>query len=140
MPYVSVDLDGDLHVKVSKFANGIGMELGEVISKALVFALRSRYPDNELPEGPAFPDNSLPERPVDPGFGNRPPVDPDFGKPEGGRPDQGLPDGGGQIDNSLPGGGICPVFKPEDEIDNELPEGEIPVVDNELPETAEPKE
>ena len=58
-----------------------------------------------------YPDNSLPGG-------------------SGGTPDQGLPGEQPGIDNSLP----RPPFDPEIEIDNELPEGEIPPeIDNSLP-------
>jgi hypothetical protein len=127
---LSLTIDSDLHVKVKKFAEGVGVDMSELVERALVFALSSRYPSNELPDGGL--------RPVDPGFGVGAPPRPDAGLPgQPGappRPDAGLPPtpgrpnntlpSDGQIDNSLPGGGICPVFDPT--VDNELPDAEVP--------------
>ena len=143
MAAVSLKLDRDLEARVSKYADGIGVPLEEVVERALVFALKTRYdaagrPDNSLPGGSGRPDNSLP--------GRDKPVDPGYGQGAGARPDQGLPPGattkptpgGGRPDQSLPGSRRCPVF--DGTVDNELPEGEVPPeIDNELPETAEPK-
>lgn len=123
------------------------------------------YPDNSLPGGfPGRPDNSLPgggypsTGPILPPGGVTLPVfpwdptDPGYGKPEGGRPDNSLPGSGGRPDNSLPGGGQIDNSLPRPGKryivkwlacvglilvpDNSLPE---PGVDNELPETGEPK-
>ena len=109
--HVDIELDRDLHASLSVFANGIGMALEDVIEAAVKYAVRSRYPDNSLPGGSGGrPDQGLPG--AQPG------------------PDQGLPGEQPEIDNSLP----RPPFDPEIEIDNELPEEEIPVdIDNTLP-------
>jgi len=134
MASVTVKLDRDLEARVSKYADGCGVPLEQVLERALVFALKTRYDA------------------VDPGFGQgKPETDPGYGRPEGGRPDQSLPGSGARPDQSLPGSGArpgqlpansrrrCPVF--DASVDNELPSGEVPPeVDNELPETAEPKE
>jgi len=124
MASVTITLDRDVEARVSKYADGIGVPLEEVVEKALCFALKTRI------DAAGRPDNSLPGG-------------------SGGRPDQGLapgattkptPPAGGRPDQSLPGRKPrCPVF--DASVDNELPEGEIPVEtpDQELPETAEPK-
>lgn len=97
--HVDIELDRDLHASLSVFANGIGLALEDVIEAAVIYAVRSRYPDNSLPGDQPGIDNELP--------GDQP-----------------------EIDNSLP----RPPFDPEVEIDNELPEEEIPVdIDNTLP-------
>jgi len=130
MASITINLDRDLEARVKRYADGVGVPLEEVVEKALVFALRSRYPSNELPDD---------EGPVDPGYGK-----PDIG----GRPDQGLPPSGGRPDQELPEtpstkpgspvNGRCPIFDPT--VDNELPDSEVPPeVDQELPETPEPK-
>ena len=127
MPTVSVELDRDLHVKVKKYAEGIGVELGELVASALKYALSSRYPDNSLPGGsggrpdqglpgeqPGI-DNSLPRPPFDPSIDNELPegeIPPEIDNSLPGyqpRPDQGLPGGsGGRPDQTLPGGGARP--------------------------------
>ncbi|RPJ87098.1 MAG: hypothetical protein EHM18_02830 [Acidobacteria bacterium] len=127
MATVSITLDRSLEARVSKYADGVGVSLEQVVERALNFALKTRIVAG------ARPDQSLPgrDRPTDPGYG----------KPGGGaRPDQSLP--GEQPEaGQLPANGArrCPVF--DASVDNELPEGEIPVEvpDQELPETAEPK-
>jgi hypothetical protein len=98
---VKVELSRDLEVKVQKFANGVGVEVSELIERAVIYALSSLYPDQGLPGSQPKPDQGLP--------GSQP------------KPDQGLPGEQPEIDNELP----RPPFNPT--IDNELPEGEIPV-------------
>jgi hypothetical protein len=131
MAAVSLNLDRDLEARVSRYADGVGVPLEDLIERALVFALSTRYPDNELPDGPFDPevDNELPEgeipEEVDPGFGveegeagTKPgePVDP-------ARPDASLPDvnpnpnlnpdldkDAPRPDQGLPGGGATPKY------------------------------
>jgi len=135
MATVSVTLDRELEAKVKKFANGVGVDLDDLLSRALVFALKSRYPvDPGYGQGaPARPDQGLPPapgtkpvEPEEPDAGTKPvePEQPEVdnelpGRPA--RPDQGLPPSGG----TKPAKPRCPVFDPK--ADNELPEGEVPV-------------
>jgi hypothetical protein len=98
MPYVSVNLDTDLHVKASKYANGIGVDLGEVCARALAYALASRYPDQGLPGDQPGVDNELPRPPFDGTVDNElpegeVPVDPGYGVGEEGPSTQPLPPG-----------------------------------------------
>jgi hypothetical protein len=103
-----VTLDREVEVKVKKYANGIGVDVEDVLERAIKYALRSRYPDQGLPSQPGRPDQGLPG--AQPG------------------PDQGLPGEQPGIDNSLP----RPPF--DGTIDNELPDGDIPPeIDNSLP-------
>jgi hypothetical protein len=119
---IKLQLDHDLEVKVKKFANGVGVDASELVERALIYALKSRFPrpDQGLPgsgEGLPHPDQGLPGQ--QPGSGARP----DQGLPGSQpKPDQGLPGEQPGIDNELP---ARPGFRPE--IDNELPEGEVPV-------------
>ena len=101
MTKLSVELSHDLEVKVKKFANGIGVDLSELVERALIYALSSLYPDQGLPGSQPHPDQGLP--------GSQP------------KPDQGLPGSQPGPDQGLP----KPPFNPT--IDNDLPDGEIPV-------------
>lgn len=141
MPTVSVNLDRDLHVRVKKYAEGIGVPLEKLCERAICYALGSVYPDqgkpgdqpgidNSLPPFNGRVDNELPEGEI--------PVDPDYGKPAGGRPGQ-----------DLPGRNPNPNPNPDLDADADLsargprpdqglpPSPETP--DQELPETPEPK-
>jgi hypothetical protein len=113
---ISVSLDRDLEVKVQKFAEGIGVEVSELIERAIVYALSSRYPDQGLPGDQPEIDNELPRPPFDGTVDNElpdgePDTDPDFGIEEErpARPDQGLPGSGARPDQGLPGEGGKPV-------------------------------
>jgi len=108
MAAVTLNLDRDVEARVSRYADGIGVPLEDVIERALIYALTSRYPDNELPDAPGRPDQGLPGEqpeidnslpPFDGSIDNElpegeVPVDPDYGveEGEGGRPDNVLPD------------------------------------------------
>ena len=104
MASISLNLDRDLEARVKRYADGIGVPLEDVIERAIVHALSSRYPDNSLPGGPpgrpGRPSQGLPKPPFDGTIDNElpegeVPVDPGFGggiPAGGGRPDQGLPD------------------------------------------------
>jgi hypothetical protein len=135
MATVTVTLDRDLEARVKKYAEGVGVPLENVLERALVFALKSRYdavdPGYGRPGGGPRPDQGLPDAP--PPAGSKP-VGP------GGRPDNTLPGGGASTKPVRPAGGRCPIFNPE--VDNELPDEEVPTdeeIDNSLPETPEPK-
>ena len=111
MASVTVTLDRDLEARVSKYADGCGVPVENILERALVFALKTRF------DAADRPDQSLPDR--------EGAVDPGYGKPGGGASTKpGSP--AGRPDQSLPSGGRsrCPVFDPE--VDQELPEGEIP--------------
>lgn len=116
MAIVTLNLDADLEARVSRYADGVGVPLEDLVERALIFALTTVYPDNELPDGPfdGTVDNELPEGevPVDPDYGVEP-IDParpgnelpdvnpnpnpdvDIDK-DAPRPDAGLPEGGAQ--------------------------------------------
>jgi len=72
MAAISFSLDRDVEARVSRYADGIGVSLEELAERALIFALTTVYPDNELPDGPfdGTIDNELPEGEI--------PTDPDF--------------------------------------------------------------
>jgi hypothetical protein len=111
--HISVEIDRSLEVRVKAFANGIGVPLSDVIERAVVYALSSRYPDNALPGAGEIPDQG------GPGGGH-----PDQGGPSGGAPGQ-LPAGGG---GERPSHGLplpWPPFNPG--VDNELPAEEVPI-------------
>jgi hypothetical protein len=153
---IEVTLDREVEAKVKKYANGIGVDVEDVLERAIKYALRSRYPDNALPGQPGRPDQGLPGE--QPGIDNslpRPPFDGtiDNELPDGeippeidnslpgyGRPDQGLPGPQPGIDNTLPGsgGGLNPNANPDLDPNVRRPgAGSRP--DQELPETPEPK-
>jgi len=120
MVAVTLNLDRDLEARVSRYADGIGVSLEVLVERALVFALTTVYPDNELPDGPfdGTIDNELPEGEV--------PVDPDYGveEGEGGHPSTGNPN-----------------LNPNPDVDaNPDLSGERLRPDQELPEAPEPKE
>lgn len=105
MAIINLELDADVEAVVKRYADGIGVPLETVLERAVVYALRSRYPDNSLPGR---------DRPVDPGYG----VDEGDGKPPSApvRPGQPLPGDQPEVDNSLP----RPPF--DGTVDNELPD------------------
>ena len=112
---ISVSLDRDLEVRVKKFASGIGVTVEQLVERALVYALRSRYPDNSLPGNQPGIDNELP----------RPPFE-------------------GTIDNELPEGEIPVDLDPDlnpnpDANRNPNLNRNAPRPDQELPDTPEPK-
>lgn len=99
MAAITINLDRDLEARVSRYADGIGVPLEDLVERALIYALSTRYPDNELPGEQPGIDNSLP--PFDGTIDNELPdgeipeeVDPGYGVEEGsgGRPDNTLPD------------------------------------------------
>ena len=116
---ISVSLDRDVEVRVKKYAEGVGVSLEDLCERAIIFALTTIYPDNELPDGPFDPevDNELPEGEI--------PVDPEYGveEGEGGRPSTGNPN-----------------LNPNPDVDaNPDLSGERLRPDQVLPETPEPK-
>jgi hypothetical protein len=148
-----VTLDREVEVKVKKYANGIGVDVEDVLERAIKYALRSRYPDNSLPGQPGRPDQGLPGE--QPGIDNslpRPPFDGtiDNELPDGdippeidnslpgyGRPDNSLPGAQPGPDHGLPSQGLNPNPNPDVDVDAKPRPGNRP--DNELPETPEPK-
>lgn len=121
MAAVTINLDADVEARVSRYADGIGVPLENVLERAVIFALSTIYPDNELPDGPFDPnvDNELPEGEI--------PVDPDYGVEEGEPGAPGHPSTGNPNLNPNPDVNLNP----------DLQGGGRP--DNELPETPEPK-
>jgi hypothetical protein len=117
MPSISVNLDHDIHVRVKKYADGIGVPLEKLCERAIKYALSSRYPDNTLPGGGGRPDNELP--------GEQPEVDNELPRPPfEGHVDNELPEGEipPEIDNSLPGYGRPDQGLPENpEAGQDLP-------------------
>jgi hypothetical protein len=130
MAAVTINLDADVEARVSRYADGIGVPLEDLCERAVIFALTTIYPDNELPDGPFDPevDNELPEGEI--------PTDPDYGveeegeagtKPVKDRNPNLNPDLDPNLDRNAPRPG------------NELPGGKPETPDNELPEAPEPK-
>jgi len=78
MAAVTINLDADVEARVSRYADGIGVPLEDLCERAIIFALTTVYPDNELPDGPFDPevDNELPEGEI--------PTEPDQSLPEEG--------------------------------------------------------
>ena len=112
MAAVTINLDADVEARVSRYADGVGIPLEDLLERAVIFALTTVYPDNDLPDGPFDPevDNELPEGEIPsepdqslpeegagtkpgserPDFNPNPNPDVDVDK-DGPRPDAGLP-------------------------------------------------
>jgi hypothetical protein len=118
MAAVTINLDRDLEARISKYADGIGVPVEDLVERALIFALTTVYPDNDLPDGPFDPnvDNELPEGEI--------PVDPDYGVEEG---EGGHPSTGNPNLNPNPNVNVNPdLQRPDGTAGQELPEAPEP--------------
>jgi len=120
MAAISFSLDRDVEARVSRYADGIGVSLEELAERALVFALTTVYPDNELPDGPfdGTVDNELPEGEI--------PTDPDYGVDEGGEAENKPGGEAGRPDNSLPDVNPNPNLDPNLDKDAPRPDQGVP--------------